>query len=499
MSVRALTRSLGAGADPLRLYAALCGGRPDTVLIEKEGGPALLMERAALRIECHGLGVVVTALSANGETALAMLRARLANRIVAQGAGLIAFEFPPVAGDDAEQRLLAPTPLEVMRQLLRFESRSPEEPYALFAPFVLAFDYAANLEGLPQAAEDEAGFPDYVAWLAESLIVVAPNAPPRLVCAAFGDGDAAYFAAQERLADLLARCAALPPAPAPDRARAAPGIAVDLDDAAYGELVETMRGHIAAGEVYQIVPSRTFSAPCGDPLGAFAALRAKEASPYRYYVAGADFALLGASPETSVRVLREEGVRKVEIKPIAGTRPRGRTPDEDDRLEADLRLDGKELAEHMMLVDLARNDVARISVAGTRRVARLMTVERYARVMHLVTSVTGTLKLGLDAIDALHAGLNAGTLSGAPKIRATELLRVHEKSRRGPYGGAVGWFTGDGLLDSAIVIRSALVKAGVAYVRAGAGVVHDSVPAREAAETWAKAGALLSVLTGEAA
>jgi anthranilate synthase component 1 len=164
-----------------------------------------------------------------------------------------------------------------------------------------------------------------------------------------------------------------------------------------------------------------------------------------------------------------------------------------------MRLDDKELAEHMMLVDLARNDVARISAPGTRRVRALMTVERYARVMHLVSSVTGALRDDLDAIDALHAGLNAGTLSGAPKIRATELLRVSERTRRGAYGGAVGWLDGDGMLDSAIVIRSAVVTGGVAHVRAGAGIVHDSVPEREAAETRHKAAAILSVLTGAAA
>lgn len=498
MSVRAFTRGLARPVDPLILYAALSGGRADTLLIEKAEGPALLMERAALRLECRGHRVTATALSTNGVAALALLRAALGHRIVAAAEARIEFEFPPIAGDDAEQRLLAPTPLDVVRALLGFGNDSPEEPLGLFVPFVLAFDYAANLEGLPAAADDPTGFPDYVAWLAESLIVFEPGANPRIVCAAFGAGETGAFAAQERLSALVDRAPAAGVPPATPRRPPAP-VSVDLDDRAYGDLVETMRGHVAAGEVYQIVPSRTFSAACPDPLGAYAALRAREPSPYRYYVAGGDFVLLGASPETSVRVFREDGSKRVEIKPIAGTRPRGRSPDEDDRFEADMRLDGKELAEHMMLVDLARNDVARISVPGTRRVRALMTVERYTRVMHLVSSVVGTLRIGLDAIDALHAGLNAGTLSGAPKIRATELLRRHEKTRRGAYGGAIGWLDGDGLLDSAIVIRSAVVRGGVAFVRAGAGIVHDSVPAREAAETRHKAAALLSVLTGAAA
>jgi anthranilate synthase component 1 len=186
----------------------------------------------------------------------------------------------------------------------------------------------------------------------------------------------------------------------------------------------------------------------------------------------------------------------VEVKPIAGTRPRGLTADEDDRLEAEMRLDHKELAEHMMLVDLARNDVARISLSGTRRVAGLMTTERYARVMHLVSSVVGDLRPGLDAFAALQACLNVGTLTGAPKIRATELLRLAERTKRGPYGGAVGWVNGEGLMDTAVIIRSAVVKDGTAFVRAGAGVVHDSEPRAEAEETKRKASALLSVLAG---
>jgi anthranilate synthase component 1 len=159
-----------------------------------------------------------------------------------------------------------------------------------------------------------------------------------------------------------------------------------------------------------------------------------------------------------------------------------------------MRLDGKELAEHMMLVDLARNDVARVSLTGTRRVAKLLTVERFARVMHLVSSVTGTLRPGLDAFDALAACLNVGTLVGAPKIRAMQLLRAAEARRRGPYGGAIGWIAGDGRMDTAVVIRSALVRDGIAEVRSGAGVVHDSVPEAEAEETRAKASALLGVL-----
>jgi anthranilate synthase component 1 len=210
--------------------------------------------------------------------------------------------------------------------------------------------------------------------------------------------------------------------------------------------------------------------------------------------------LLGASPETAVRVSGRP--RRVMLRPIAGTAPRGRNRDGaidlelDARLQAALLTDTKELAEHMMLVDLARNDVARVSRPGSRRVSRLLTVDRYQHVMHIVSEVEGDLADGLDALHAYAASMNMGTLVGAPKIRAAQLLREHEPTRRGPYGGAVGYLTHGGEMDTAIVIRSALVQDGIAHIRAGAGVVLDSDPDREAQETSRKAASVLQALAG---
>jgi anthranilate synthase component 1 len=222
-----------------------------------------------------------------------------------------------------------------------------------------------------------------------------------------------------------------------------------------------------------------------------------------FFVRAPERVLLGASPETAVRV--EGTPRTVTLRPIAGTAPRGRHPDGsldpdlDARLQAALLTDAKELAEHMMLVDLARNDVARVSRPGTRRVRELLTVDRYQHVMHLVSEVEGVLADGHDALHAYAATLNMGTLVGAPKIRAAELLREREADKRGPYGGAVGYLTHDGEMDTAIVIRSALVQDGVAYVRAGAGVVLDSDPSAEARETTRKAAAVLGAIAPEGA
>jgi anthranilate synthase component 1 len=532
-TARALTRRLHAAPDRLALYAALsdCGRRRDTMLLETLAGPSLILDQAAVRIECRGLEVVLTALGTGGPAVLAAVARALPHRVREDAADRLALRFPAPAGDDAEARLLAATPFDALRAVTSaLRSETPDEPFALACLGVVAFDHVDFLETLPAPAADPLGFPDYLFWLAESLVVFEQGLAPRLVCTGFGseeaDGKRAHFAAAERLAALAERCEQVSQVRSPrakstgagtesSRAplafagvervglappRPAPVDAVpDLDDAAYGAVVARMKEHILAGDVYQIVPSRTFSAPCPDPLAAFAAVRRLDPSPYMFFVAAPGHTLFGASPETSVRVLREEGWPMVEVKPIAGTRPRGGDADEDDRMEADLRLDAKEVAEHMMLVDLARNDVARVSIPGTRRVASLMSVERYARVMHLVSSVKGALAIGYDACHALAACLNVGTLSGAPKLKATELLRREERTRRGPYGGAVGWLNGEGAMDTGVVIRSAVVRDGTAYVRAGAGVVHDSEPQKEADETRRKASAILSAIAAAAA
>jgi len=427
---------------------------------------------------------------------------QLADHVVQRDEGSLRLMFPVLEAVDARERLLAPSPFDVLRAVTRLSIKSPEEPFTLACLGVIAYDHVDLFETLPPPAEDHLQFPDFLFWVPESLIVFDPGAKPRAVCTLFGSDDAAaaqraYFGASQRLAALVERCEA-----ARRQALDAPAVAtrivedpdVDLPDPAYREVVMKMKDHINRGDIYQVVPSRTFRAPCADPLRAFAALRRLDPSPYQFFAAGPEHLLFGCSPETAVRVFDDGGSQAVEIKPIAGTRKRGATEDEDDRMEAEMRLDQKETAEHMMLVDLARNDVARVSLPGSRRVAKLMTVERYARVMHLVSSVIGKLRPGLDALHALQAGLNVGTLTGAPKIRAMELLREYEQTKRGPYGGAIGWLNGEGHMDTGIVIRSAVVKDGTAFVRAGGGVVYDSEPQLEADESRRKASAVLSAL-----
>ena len=281
-----------------------------------------------------------------------------------------------------------------------------------------------------------------------------------------------------------------------------PVVTMDISDQQFCQTVEQLKENIRAGDIFQVVPSRTFSLPCINTINAYQALKMSNPSPYMFYLQDSDFCMFGASPESAIKYQQDspQGKRQVEIYPIAGTRPRGYTSDGkfsldlDSRIELELRQDKKELAEHIMLVDLARNDIARVSQPGTRHVADLLKVDRYSHVMHLVSRVCGTLDEELDALHAYQACMNMGTLSGAPKVKATELIRQVEGKRRGSYGGAVGYITGTGEMDTCIVIRSAFVKDGIAQIQAGAGVVFDSNPQSEANETRQKAQAVINAI-----
>jgi anthranilate synthase component 1 len=260
---------------------------------------------------------------------------------------------------------------------------------------------------------------------------------------------------------------------------------------AYERGVERIREYIAAGDGIQMVLSQRFSTPCrADPLSVYRALRSLNPSPYMYMLRFGDFDIVGASPELLVSLQD----RTARVRPIAGTRRRGATEDEDRRLEAELLADEKERAEHIMLVDLGRNDLGRVCEYGTVTVGELMTVERYSHVMHIVSDVTGTLRADLDGLDLIRATFPAGTVSGAPKVRAMEIIEELEPNRRGCYAGAVGYVSATGDLDLAIAIRTIYLREGVAYVQAGAGIVYDSAPSREFEECLNKAQAALKAI-----
>jgi anthranilate synthase component 1 len=294
----------------------------------------------------------------------------------------------------------------------------------------------------------------------------------------------------ERLVSLLE----LPSENAPvDVPRDTPEIPFDsnITRAAFMENVERARKYITAGDIIQVVGSQRFSTPFeGSPVDLYRAARSINPSPYMFLLELDGFSLVGASPETHVRC----EARRVEIRPIAGTRPRGRTPEEDKALEAELLADPKERAEHVMLVDLARNDIGRVCDFGSVQVKDLMIIERYSHVMHIVSQVEGRLAEGRTPYDLMRATFPAGTLSGAPKIRAMQIIAELEQTARGPYGGCMGYFSFNGNLDCCITIRTALLKDGKAYVQAGGGWVNDSTPEAEFQETLNKAKAMLKAV-----
>jgi len=366
----------------------------------------------------------------------------------------------------------------------------------------LGYDLVRSIERLPASPPDTLGVPDAVVMIADSLVIldnvfgraivvanveVPPTASPaqRLRL---------YDGAQERLDTLIARLGAthqLRPLGLEDSGHKLRPES-QYPRAAFERDVEKIRDYIAAGDVFQAVLSRRQVVPGAvDPLRLYRYLRALNPAPYLFHLALDDVTFVGSSPEVLVRVEGDE----VTVRPIAGTRPRGATPAEDEALAVSLREDAKELAEHRMLVDLGRNDVGRVAQYGTVRVTESLQVERYSHVQHLVSEVRGQLKDGYDALDVFRACFPAGTVSGAPKVRAMEIIDELEPERRGPYAGAVGYVGwGATTLDTCIAIRSALVLKDRVVVQAGAGIVADSEPAREFAETEAKAQAVLRAL-----
>ena len=513
------------------------GSHPtNTVLLEsadiasKQHLTTIAVLAASAQITCTGDTVTLKALdTTDGPQALKAVAQYLSSAVTRQSDSELVLHLPSVAEDSAEEhaRLRERSTMEPLRILTDQVVAHPHLPLVAGA---VAFDYLGTYESLPSVADGANTCPDYLFFNARIILVVdhptgscqlvgasldaaqlsaqmdaleaainelpaqAPSAPAEQTAPAQQTTQAASAHQQTATPEAQATAAASAQQTAEDTITAYP----TMSDADFCELVAKMQQHIAIGDAYQVVPSRGFVIDCPQPLQTYRYLHDADPSPYMFYIATDDFELFGASPESSL--LHSAKTGQVAIRPIAGTRPRGFAPDGsidhelDIRLELELRSDAKEVAEHVMLVDLARNDVARISAPGTRKVTQLLRVDRYSRVMHLVSEVTGQLASDLHPLDAFRASMTMGTLTGAPKLRAAELIRQYEGTRRGSYGGAVGYLRGDGELDTCIVIRSAFARGGKAIVQAGAGVVSDSVPQREADETAHKASNVLRAI-----
>ncbi len=356
-----------------------------------------------------------------------------------------------------------------------------------------SYETIGMVEDVPRAGAPGLGLPDMV-FTRPTLLLVFDSLSDRLFCIAplwpsAAAPDATLEQAGERIDEALRKLGEAVPSSATlsDLPEMQPAHAMAGDD--YAAMVARAKDYIVAGDIFQVVLSQRFSCPFPlPPLALYRALRRVNPSPFLYLLDLPGFAVVGSSPEILVRLRENE----ITIRPIAGTRPRGATRTEDEANERSLLADPKERAEHLMLLDLGRNDVGRVAKRGSVTVTDSFTVERYSHVMHIVSNVTGQLDPERDALDALFAGFPAGTVSGAPKVRACEIIAELESDARGPYAGGVGYFAPDGSFDSCIVLRTAVVKDGTMHVQAGAGIVADSDPASEQRECEAKAGALFA-------
>jgi anthranilate synthase component 1 len=482
-------RLLADGETPIGVYRKLAGG-PGTFLLESAeqgAGPAGIAWSRYSFIGVRSSGTLVE-------------RDGVACWLGNPPAGL------PTSGD----------PLAVLRDTVAaLAGPGNDDPSGTALPPLtggmvgyLGYDLVRRFERLPSLAEDDLGIPELGLMLATDLVVLdhfegsailvanavlpaldEPDRDPQVVAAyhqAVGRLDAMTSALSRPNPPMISTLATPPPGEVISR----------TPDGAYPKAVEAAKEAIRAGECFQIVVAQRFERETeADPLDVYRVLRTTNPSPYMYLLRFDGFDIVGSSPEAHLKVTGEaDGSLRAMLHPIAGTRPRGGTPEQDGRLAAELIADPKERAEHVMLVDLGRNDLGRVCRPGTVEVPEFAMIERYSHVMHIVSTVVGTLREDQTAFDALVATFPAGTLSGAPKVRAMEIIEELEPTRRGLYGGTVGYFGFGGDMDMAIAIRTALIRDGRAYVQAGAGIVADSDPAAEDRETRSKAAAVLAAI-----
>jgi anthranilate synthase component 1 len=392
-----------------------------------------------------------------------------------------------------------PMPLDRLRELMKEYTFVPDQalpPFCGGAVGYVGYDEVRNLENIGNSTIDDLAIPDLYFMITDTLLIF-DHVKHRMKILANARVDR-RMPAEEAYEEALRRINALhqrllKPVPRSDQTVSMTDITMssNFSQDAFEDTIEKCKEYIRAGDVFQVVVSQRFHVAINsDPFDVYRALRAVNPSPYMFFLRYDNLAIAGSSPEILVKVTGNQ----VQIRPIAGTRKRGETRDEDQRLERELLADPKELAEHIMLVDLGRNDCGRVCEYGTVKVDDLMGIERYSHVMHIVSNVVGDLRQGLDAFDVFKASFPAGTVSGAPKIRAMQIIEEVEPVRRGAYAGAVGYFSFNGNLDACITIRTVVMKGEHAYVQAGAGIVADSDPREEFKETINKASAMINAI-----
>ena len=469
----------------------------ETAEVNQTNHRSIVMASACLRVTATVGEVAIQALNGSGELALEHISTvDFGTRSEGTGAGLLTVKLSaPEVIHEEQERLKAPSSLDVLRKLIAAVKTLCDTPELVYFPGCFSYDLVRHFEDFDD--DHRADIPDFEFFLADQLLLKNHENQVTLVVHQFVRQAHSDIEASLKLDELhemvLATGTEIEAAMATNDLET---VSVVPDRTEFCDQVKTIKQHILEGDIFQCVISRQFQVDCSKPFAAYLRLRESNPSPYMFYLVFGTRTLFGASPESSVAF--DSNTRRVNLYPIAGTRRRPRNElgeidlDMDAMLEYELKSDEKENAEHMMLVDLARNDLARIATPGSRKIDQLLEVVRYSHVMHLVSRVSAELAPGLDALDAYRACLNMGTLVGAPKVRASAISYQMEAESRGHYGGAVGYLRADGAMDTAIVIRSAVVENHRAVVQAGAGIVADSIPEMEADETTIKASAVLA-------
>lgn len=492
-------------SDPTIVFNHLCKERSATLLLEtaeinkKKDLESIMIIDSAIRISSEKNSVQLTPLTLNGAEILLILKKTIFKKIkIHEKNESIILIFPEIEKNiDEDRKLFSLSVFDAFRLIITTFQNTEKKSKAMFFGGLFSYDLISIFESLPKLKGNQK-CSNFCFYLAETLLVLDHQKKTCLIQnSVFTKNSDERKRIQKRSLEIEKKLN--------EELNLISQIKIEnihltsnMNNFEYCSIIKKLQKLIQKGEIFQVVPSRKFYLPCPNPLSAYQKLKKNNPSPYMFFMQDKNFTLFGASPESSLKY--DEKTRQIELYPIAGTRPRGRNKDGtldldlDSRIELEMRTNHKELAEHLMLVDLARNDLARICKPGSRYVSDLVKVDKYSHVMHLVSRVVGELKEGLDALHAYSACMNMGTLTGAPKVRAMQLIAECEKEKRGSYGGAIGYFTDLGNLDTCITIRSAYVEKEIATIQAGAGIVYNSKPEDEVNESLNKAQAVINAI-----
>ncbi|WP_343128827.1 anthranilate synthase component 1 (plasmid) [Buchnera aphidicola (Kurisakia onigurumii)] len=494
--------------DPTVVFQEICQKKKNTLLLEsseintKKNLESMMIVDTSIRITAYGMKVKFESFTPNGKKILPIIDFFLSKKSeIFSSPNSRIYKFPEKKKYiNEDEKLKSSSILDSIRCLLFQVIKNPtNSPKAIFLGGFFSYDLISIFEEIPSFLSKN-NCPDFCFYLAEILLILDHK---KKVCTIqstrFNNSISEKIRLKNRISEIhlqLKKIKNKIPIKHKKNYQNLKNVVTNQSDSKFINTIKKIKKLICKGDIFQIVPSRKFFIKCKNPFLSYQILKHDNPSPYMFFMNDSKFSLFGASPESSLKFNPKN--RIIELYPIAGTRRRGFNKngkinwDLDSKIELEMRSNCKEIAEHIMLVDLARNDLARICEPGSRYVANLTKVDKYSHVMHLVSHVVGKLKKGLDALHAYQACMNMGTLSGAPKIKAMELISHFEGERRGTYGGAIGYLTASGFLDSCIIIRSAYVEKEMAIVQSGAGIVLDSIPQEEANESRNKAQVVLN-------